>query len=145
SLPRRALWLVLCSVGVPACAPPGASTVTTGERSSGQPARTKTLTLGITTTVKALGMISEATPTGGWGSIEEIYSDALISTGQGFSLVGRLAERVPSVEDGTVSVLPDGQMRVVFNLRRGITWHDGTPFTAHDLAFSYRPLNEYGA
>jgi peptide/nickel transport system substrate-binding protein len=29
-------------------------------------------------------------------------------------------------------------MRVEFPLRRDVTWHDGTPFTAQDLVFSYR-------
>jgi peptide/nickel transport system substrate-binding protein len=139
------LVVALCALFVGACAPQPQAPSQPGEAAPRPPARTKTLTLGTTTTVKALGMISEGTPTGGWGSIEEVYSDALVTTGQDFRLVGRLAERVPSVEDGTVSVLPDGQMRVVFNLRRGVTWHDGTPFTAQDLAFSYRPLNEYGA
>jgi peptide/nickel transport system substrate-binding protein len=134
----------MCALVLGACAAP-APTADVAERSQRQAGRVKTLTLGTTTTVKALGPVSEGTPTGGWGSIEEVYSDALISTANSFTLIGRLAERVPSVEDGTVSILPDGQMRVVFHLRRGVTWHDGTPFTAHDLAFSYRPLAEYGA
>jgi peptide/nickel transport system substrate-binding protein len=29
-------------------------------------------------------------------------------------------------------------MRVAFTLRKGVTWHDGTPFTAQDLVFSYQ-------
>ncbi len=136
---------LVCALLLSACVGPSPSTTDAGERSPRQPARTKTLALGISTTVKTLGMISEGTPTGGWGSIEEIYDEALVSTAKTFTLVGRLAERVPSVEDGTVSILPDGQMRVAFNLRRGVTWHDGAPFTAHDLAFSHRPLVEYGA
>ncbi|WP_300363324.1 peptide-binding protein [Hydrogenimonas sp.] len=27
--------------------------------------------------------------------------------------------------------------RLVFHLRRGVKWHDGRPFTAHDVAFTY--------
>jgi peptide/nickel transport system substrate-binding protein len=45
---------------------------------------------------------------------------------------------VPSLDDGTISILPDGRMRTVFHLRSGVTWHDGEPFTAHDLVFSYQ-------
>jgi peptide/nickel transport system substrate-binding protein len=42
-------------------------------------------------------------------------------------------------------------MRVAFTLSKGVTWHDGTPFSAQDLVFSYQfagpdgvpnPLNE---
>lgn len=143
--PRLAAWVSLaCALVLSACVSPTPSTRNVEEPPQRQPGRTKALTLAITTTVKTLGAMSEGTPTGGWGSIEEIYSEALISTAKTFTLIGRLAERLPSVEDGTVSILPDGQMRVVFNLRKGVTWHDGAPFTAHDLAFSYRPLAEYG-
>ena len=141
----RISMALACAVLLSACAAPSPSAQDPGDRTQRQPGRIKTLTLGTTTTVKALGAVSEGTPTGGWGSIEEVYSESLVSTAKTFNLVGRLAERVPSVEDGTLSVLPDGQMRVVFNLRKGVTWHDGTPFTAHDLAFSHRPLAEYGA
>jgi peptide/nickel transport system substrate-binding protein len=33
------------------------------------------------------------------------------------------------------SVSPDG-LRITFNLRRGVKWHDGKPFTSADVAFS---------
>jgi peptide/nickel transport system substrate-binding protein len=52
--------------------------------------------------------------------------------------IGQLAERVPSLDDGSVELLPDGRMRVTFHLRRGVVWHDGAPFTAHDLVFAHR-------
>jgi peptide/nickel transport system substrate-binding protein len=52
-------------------------------------------------------------------------------------LVARLAEQVPSLDDGTITLLPDGRMRVRFALRKGVTWHDGAPFTAQDLTFTY--------
>src|SRR6266508_2252622 len=35
-------------------------------------------------------------------------------------------------------------MRVVYNLRRNVTWQDGAPFTAHDLVFSRMFLNDPG-
>jgi peptide/nickel transport system substrate-binding protein len=48
------------------------------------------------------------------------------------------------VDDGTISILPDGRMRVVYQVRRGVTWQDGTPFTAQDLAFSRTFLADMG-
>ncbi|MGY2047863.1 ABC transporter substrate-binding protein [Methylobacterium sp. JK268] len=39
------------------------------------------------------------------------------------------------------SISPDG-LRYRFALRRGVTWHDGAPFTADDVAFSVWRLRE---
>jgi ABC-type transport system substrate-binding protein len=44
-----------------------------------------------------------------------------------------LAERIPSRADGSVAA--DGRS-VVWRLKRGVRWHDGTPFTADDLLFN---------
>src|SRR5207248_11548724 len=34
-------------------------------------------------------------------------------------------------------VSPDGTMQVTWHLRRNVKWHDGTPFTAKDVRFSW--------
>jgi ABC-type transport system substrate-binding protein len=88
--------------------------------------------------VPAFGIVTFGTPAGGWASLTEVHTDGLV-TGDDNSRtpVGRLAERVPSLDDGSITLQPDGTMRVVFSLRRGVTWHDGTPFTADDMVFSY--------
>ena len=49
-------------------------------------------------------------------------------------LVPRLAEEVPSVEKGTLD--PEGRW-VIWKLRKGVKWHDGQPFTAKDVKFTY--------
>ncbi len=43
----------------------------------------------------------------------------------------------PTVDRGTWVLNPDGTMETTFRLRPNIKWHDGTPFTAEDLVFSY--------
>jgi len=48
--------------------------------------------------------------------------------------VPRLAEEVPSVEKGTLD--PEGRW-VIWKLRKGVKWHDGQPFTAKDVKFTY--------
>lgn len=54
-----------------------------------------------------------------------------------------LAAEVPTVENGGVS--PDGTS-VTFQLREGITWSDGDPFDAEDLAFTVEVIkNEANA
>ena len=45
-----------------------------------------------------------------------------------------LAAEIPSREDGTLS--SDGKS-VVWKLKQGVTWHDGQPFTADDVVFTW--------
>ncbi|MBS0526595.1 MAG: peptide ABC transporter substrate-binding protein [Proteobacteria bacterium] len=45
-----------------------------------------------------------------------------------------LAEAVPSLEDGTLA--KDGKS-VIWKLKKGVTWHDGKPFTADDCVFTW--------
>jgi peptide/nickel transport system substrate-binding protein len=47
-----------------------------------------------------------------------------------------LAETVPTVENGLWKVLPDGTMEITWKIQPNAVWHDGTPFTADDLAFT---------
>lgn len=47
--------------------------------------------------------------------------------------VARLAESWDISESGKV---------IKFNLRKGVKWHDGTPFTAHDVAFTYDAIRK---
>jgi len=45
-----------------------------------------------------------------------------------------LAAAIPGREDGTLS--PDG-MSVTWKLKQGVSWHDGKPFTADDVVFTW--------
>jgi peptide/nickel transport system substrate-binding protein len=49
-----------------------------------------------------------------------------------------LAAAIPSLENGDLA--PDGTA-VTWRLKRGVVWHDGTPFTAEDVVFTW----EYAA
>ncbi len=110
-----------------------------GAQQPGGPARTKVLNVGVTGSVPALSIAGGSSPVGGWVAMTEMHTDGLITADTSVHRpMGRLAERVPSLDDGSIALLPDGRMKVVFNLRNGITWQDGVPFTADDLAFSYQ-------
>ncbi len=50
------------------------------------------------------------------------------------NLVAVLATEIPSLENGDVAA--DG-LSVTWRLREGVTWHDGEPFTADDVAFTW--------
>jgi len=45
-----------------------------------------------------------------------------------------LAESIPGREDGTLAA--DGKS-VIWKLKKGVTWHDGKPFTADDCVFTW--------
>ncbi|MBC5806200.1 MAG: peptide ABC transporter substrate-binding protein [Candidatus Eremiobacter antarcticus] len=48
-----------------------------------------------------------------------------------------LAVAVPSLENGGIS--KDGRT-IVYRLRHGVRWHDGAPFTADDVIFTWRAV-----
>ncbi len=49
-----------------------------------------------------------------------------------------LAESLPQLNSDTWRVFPDGRMETTYQLRPGLTWHDGAPLTAEDFAFALR-------
>lgn len=57
------------------------------------------------------------------------------------SLLPDLALEIPSIENGGIS--EDGLVWTV-RLRDDVKWHDGTPFTAHDVKFSLELINSDG-
>jgi peptide/nickel transport system substrate-binding protein len=146
-MPAKVVWIGVLALIVTGCAqPPAARTPAAQPPPAAASAavapttdRTKTITVGITSTVNAMGIVVPAFPVGGWSSMTEIHTEGLISADvNGRAPVGRLAEKVPSLDNGGITMLPDGGMKVVFNLRKGVSWHDGTPFTAQDMVFSYQ-------
>ena len=58
--------------------------------------------------------------------------DGLVMRGRNYEIVPALAERWEQTSP----------TRWVFHLRRGVTFHDGTPFTARDVVFSLRRMQE---
>jgi peptide/nickel transport system substrate-binding protein len=63
-----------------------------------------------------------------------IFYEPLCSYDPDGNLVPVLAAAVPSVQSG--SLAKDGTW-VTWRLKRGVTWHDGKPFTADDVVFNY--------
>ena len=70
------------------------------------------------------GYVSTSGPIGLLGP--KIY-DALVDYDNDGKMVPMLAE--------SVDVSPDGKT-ITFNLRKGVTWHDGKPFTSADVKFT---------
>jgi peptide/nickel transport system substrate-binding protein len=74
---------------------------------------------------------------GGARSLYEIFTNGLVSTDAVGNLEPRLAAKLPSFDDGSIVILPDGRMQTTWKMRSGVKWHDGAAFTADDLAFSF--------
>ncbi len=142
--------LLVASIVLTACASPARPGATAGSQASETraetPRRGGTITLAVRGSVPTMAPMGTATTTtGGWSGAAETHSAALVTADTNTRTpIGRLAERVPSLADETLSLLPDGRMRAVYPLRKGVTWHDGTPFTAQDLVFSHRFLSDAG-
>src|SRR5438093_3466260 len=117
-----------------------------GPGSQSAPPRTKIITSAILNTPSGMsGVTAGASSAGGWKGYNEVHSNGLFSTEPTTRKeIGLLAAQVPSLDDGSISLLPDGRMRVVYPLRQGVTWHDGVPFTAQDLDFTTRVLPDPG-
>jgi len=106
------------------------------------------------TTNKDTGGNGEAAP-GGWliyhilsepATLNPIIaSDAVESTINGNNIYESLARR----DYETLEIIPqlaesweisDDKLRYRFKLREDVKWHDGTPFTADDVVFSYKTI-----
>ena len=63
-----------------------------------------------------------------------IFYEPLAAYDPDGNLVPVLAAEVPTLQNGMVS--KDG-MSVTWRLKKGVTWHDGKPFTADDVIFNW--------
>jgi peptide/nickel transport system substrate-binding protein len=78
-------------------------------------------------------------PTSSRGSAALVYDlvhPGLSALNSASGLTPLLVEAVPSVENGLWKVLDDGRMETTWQLKPGVTWHDGTPLSTDDLAFT---------
>ena len=58
------------------------------------------------------------------------------------ALRATVGEAVPSIENGLWKLFPDGRMETTHPIRQGATWHDGTPLTGEDLAFTVNVVSD---
>jgi len=67
------------------------------------------------------------------GDIAALVYNGLVKYDKNIQLVGDLARSWDISQGGLV---------IVFHLRRGVRWHDGHPFTAEDVLFTYQKLRD---
>ncbi len=81
--------------------------------------------------------LSSSTLTGGNEQVIHIVHDYLIVNDDKGARQPQLAVEPLSIERGTWRVNSDGTMDTIWRLRPNIKWHNGTPFTADDMLFSF--------
>jgi len=57
--------------------------------------------------------------------------NGLVKYGKDIKIIGDLAESWEIADDG---------LTIIFHLRKNVKWHDGVPFTAKDVEFTYKKL-----
>lgn len=119
-------WLVFFCLAVTACTPQAPGGAPAGS-SAAEPAYGDILVEG------SIGDASNLIPLLASDStsheIAGLVFNGLIKYDKDVHIVGDLAESWEISRDGLV---------ITFHLRKGVRWHDGKPFTAHDVLYTYQ-------
>lgn len=70
--------------------------------------------------------------------VENLIYDSLTRVNPEGSHIPMLAAEVPSVENGGIS---EDLLTYTYTLRDDVSWHDGTPFTAADVVFTFEAIS----
>jgi peptide/nickel transport system substrate-binding protein len=138
-LPYRAVAMVVLLLSMVACANPPAPRSTASDtepRISGAPKRITAAIRGVPKTVSVMIDSAGAGRTKGLTEVENLLNAGLIMTDGDGAFRPRLAEAVPTIENGQWRLMPDGGMETTWKIKPNAAWHDGTPFTAEDLVFT---------
>ena len=69
-------------------------------------------------------------------TLQELLHVGLVTSDSRGRLEARLAEVVPSLDNGLWELFPDGTMATTWKIRGDARWHDGHPVSADDLLFT---------
>jgi len=135
-----ALVLLAAVFAVVGCASPAAPGGSSAPAAA--PPQSRTLLMVVNTEVSNLNMkiIGPTNPE----RTTRIFSAGLtIIDGQG-NARPYLVEALPQLNTDTWRILPDGRMETTYRIRPGLTWHDGQPLTADDVAFAHQVYTHPG-
>ncbi|MBM2812179.1 MAG: hypothetical protein HW416_2938, partial [Chloroflexi bacterium] len=143
SCTRVALTTLTIVVLMAGCADRPAPSVT--QPGSAEPARLKRIVGAVVSDPPFLSYKIVSAAQGGYPGAEALES--LVHTGLStFDREGRLrpvlAEDLPSTDNGQWQVFPDGRMETTWKIRPNAQWHDGIAFTASDLLFTKRVVDD---
>ncbi len=137
ALALLALTFVLgaCQPGQPPEAAPRAQ-----DRAPERAARSMTIAYAVEPT--ALVLPVPVRGGGDGGEIDLAVHQWLVSYDERGAAHPMLAAELPSREQGTWVIRPDGTMQTTYRLRPNVTWHDGTRLTAKDFVFGWQVLRD---
>lgn len=96
-----------------------------------------TLTVGLSYDIDTLNVYS----TGFLGDVQATVAEGLVAPNEKAEYVPVLATRVPTVQNGGIKVAADNKSMVVtYQLRPGVKWSDGKPFTSADVKFTWEAV-----
>lgn len=136
---HRAAALVLLVTAIGGCAAPPGGVSSRSESPAAERVGSKRFTAAIRGFPQSVSTMIDGAGAGATAGLREVQE--LLNAGMGIAdgegrLRPQLAEAVPTVENGLWKLLPDGRMETTWRIRAGTVWHDGTPFTADDMAFT---------
>ncbi len=98
-----------------------------------------TLTVGLGYDIDTLNVYS----TGYLGDVQAAVAEGLVAPDSKARYVPVLATRVPTVANGGIKVAADNKSMVVtYQLRPGVKWSDGQPFTSADVKFTWEAVRD---
>src|SRR6476620_2419228 len=121
-------WLFPLALIVAACAaPPSASGPAARSFGTDAPAPPqRTLVVATAATVDGFGEMFGGGKSGA-EELQAIVHRVLAEADDRGTFVPGVAAKLPSIEDGTWRILPDGGSETTWTLNPKATWHDGTP------------------
>src|SRR5688572_7252677 len=102
---------------------------------SGGTRQTRTVSMAVRYEVP--GLVPKA-GSGLTGGTARLFNAGLFLTDGDGAVKPYLATSVPTLNSDVWRVAPDGRMQVTYELKPGLTFHDGAPLTADDFAFAHR-------
>jgi peptide/nickel transport system substrate-binding protein len=149
---RAALIILGLALVLAGCEPQSAPTQSTSG-SKDAPVAARPSLLRIATQIESqtlpARLLSTTDPPAVQGNMSALVNASLARGDERGVLGPDLAQALPSQEDGTWIVNPDGTMRTTWTLKPDTKWQDGTPLTAQDVVFAYNvyrdndiPLNQ---
>src|SRR5688500_8933736 len=107
----RFIAAILITVALCSCAPtaPGGPGSAPGAAPAAPPV-VKIITIATLVQIKGFGPWDIGSTTGGWAPLNELHSVGLVADATRGGLEPRLAAKLPSLDDGSIRLLPDGRM-----------------------------------
>jgi peptide/nickel transport system substrate-binding protein len=132
-----ALALVVACTAQPSTSPrPSGSSGGAQPERTGAPKRVVAAIMGEPTTLSNAVTRAGSGGIPGVDAVEQLVNAGMAGQDGEGGLRPLLATAVPSIENGQWQVFPDGRMQTTWKIKDKALWHDGTPVTSEDMAFT---------